>query len=460
MSLKVGDAGYRILGPIASGGMGEVYKAEHVITKRIEAIKLLSGAGTDEDTDRFLREIQLQASLSHPNIAAVYNAFRVGDDLVMVMEMVEGEPLRAILARGRLPLPVALNYACQVLHAIAYAHANGVIHRDISPSNIVVTGQGSLKLTDFGLAKGPASPSGSQAGNPMGSPFYMSPEQVRDAAQASARSDIYSLGAVLYEMVTGRPVFEGQSSFAVMQAQVERAPLPPIQLEPRLPSALNAAILQALEKDPQRRFATATAFREAIEQAVRRPVPPPPPVRPPRRSGPIHAIQFAATCALVLLPTAYFAGSRHARPPAKVDPPIVQVQPPPPPAVVSVPPAAAQPYPASRPVIRRSRAPREPQSNLTPVILGEQPASPVSPKPRPGKETPPDHVASAAAPPALAPEPAPVPAEPSPAPLAAAPPADPDDQPQLAAADPTADPAKEKKPRSRFRRALSKIFGR
>src|SRR5438552_12098043 len=110
MGQKIGDAGYRIIEPIASGGMGEVYKAEHVITRRIEAIKVLTGAGTEEETERFLREIQLQASLSHPNIAAVYNAFRFDDDLVMVMELVDGEPLRAILQRGRLQPDVAIRY--------------------------------------------------------------------------------------------------------------------------------------------------------------------------------------------------------------------------------------------------------------------------------------------------------------------------------------------------------------
>ena len=113
MSLRIGDAGYRILGPIASGGMGEVYKAEHVITRRVEAIKLLSGAATEEETERFLREIRLQASLSHPNIAAVYNAFRVNDNLVLVMELVEGEPLRDLLARTRLHLRQSIDYACQ-----------------------------------------------------------------------------------------------------------------------------------------------------------------------------------------------------------------------------------------------------------------------------------------------------------------------------------------------------------
>src|SRR5438067_2388747 len=191
MGQKIGDAGYRIIEPIASGGMGEVYKAEHVITKRIEAIKVLSGAGTEEQTDRFLREIQLQASLSHPNIAAVYNAF-----------LVEGEPLRELLARGPVPLPLAIDYVRQVLDAIGYAHEHGVIHRDISPSNIVITTHGAVKLMDFGLAKTPASASASQSGSYMGSPHYMSPEQVKDATHATARSDIYSLGAVLSDTAT------------------------------------------------------------------------------------------------------------------------------------------------------------------------------------------------------------------------------------------------------------------
>src|SRR3989442_1745016 len=157
MGFKTGEiAGdYRILGPVGSGGMGEVFRAEHSITRRVEAIKVLcaGAAGSQEQEQRFLREVQLQASLSHPNIAAVYNAFRLGDDLLLVMELVEGESLRSILDRERLPLSMALDYASQALDAIAYAHGHGIIHRDISPSNIIITAQGRLKLTDFGLAK-------------------------------------------------------------------------------------------------------------------------------------------------------------------------------------------------------------------------------------------------------------------------------------------------------------------
>jgi serine/threonine-protein kinase len=463
MSLKIGDAGYRILGPIASGGMGDVYKAEHVITKRIEAIKLLSGGGTDEETDRFLREIQLQASLSHPNIAAVYNAFRVGDDLVMVMELVEGEPLRALLAKGRLSLPIALNYAGQVLQAVAYAHAHGVIHRDISPSNIIVTEQGKIKLMDFGLAKALASPAASQAGSSMGSPHYMSPEQVRDASQASARSDIYSLGAVFYEMATGRKVFEGESSFLVMQAQVQGTPVPPKQLEPAIPAAINDAILKALEKDPQRRFPTAAAFREAIEDALKKT--PVPPSSHPRRSRWPSGLQFAATCAVILLPTAYFAGSRSARLARKIEPPVIRIQAPAPPAVVqpmaSAPAIEAVKPPVPRPVTRRARLSKPLRPGLSPAAAGEERAAPGAPKTPPLQESEP--VRPVAATPVAPPlphgaEPAPAYTQPAPAPSAVATPVEP--AAPEAAAESSGSTAKEKKPRSRLRRALSKILGR
>ena len=445
MSLQIGDAGYRIIGPIASGGMGEVYKAEHVITRRVEAIKLLSGAATEQETERFLREIRVQASLSHPNIAAVYNAFRVNDDLVLVMELVEGEPLRAVLARSRLPLRLALDYACQVLNALVYANAHGVIHRDITPSNIIVTPQGVIKLMDFGLAKAPASPSMSQSGNFMGSPHYMSPEQVKDATQASERSDIYSLGAVLYEMATGQKVFPGDSSFEVMQAQVESAPVPPVAIDRTIPTALNAAILTALEKDPERRFPSAEAFRAALE-SVLFDMPPaaaaalPPPV-PRRRVWLVPALQFAATC-VVILPVAYYAGLRRPREEWKIPPPVVEIRMPAPPAVVQAPPAVVEqpelpkpPDPRPSPARRRpQRTERQENRDLTPAITAAEaePAPPANNPPQPPPVPPPLPTARIVA--------------------AASPPDPATDKP-----DNTASPAKDKKP-NRFRRAVGKIF--
>jgi serine/threonine-protein kinase len=443
MSLKIGDAGYRIIEPIASGGMGDVYKAEHIITKRIEAIKILAGSGTEEETDRFLREIQLQASLSHPNIAAVYNAFRVGDDLVMVMELVDGEPLREMLARGRLTLPLALNYAGQVLDAMAYAHAHGVIHRDITPANIIVTPLGKLKLTDFGLAKTLASPSASQAGTAMGSPHYMSPEQVRDATLATARSDIYSLGAVLYEMVSGRKVFDGDSSFLVMQAQVERVPEPPIRLEPGIPPALNAAILTALEKDPQRRFPTAHAFHKAIEQCLKNMAPPLPQLRA-RRNWIASAFLFTAAASAVILPVAFVAGGNHTRLSPKIEWPPIRLPALPAPPVVELPKPVAEhapspPPPATRPVIHRARPAKVPKSDPTTLIQETDPA----PAGTGGTPPEPPVAAESAPPPATkASEPPPVHAQPALPPAIADTPPEPD-TPQPAA-DASATGAKEK----------------
>jgi serine/threonine-protein kinase len=471
MNNRIEEAGYRIIEPIASGGMGQVFKAEHIITKRIEAIKVLCGAGTEAETDRFLREIQLQASLSHPNIASVYNAFRLDDDLVMVMELVEGESLRTALQRGRLAPDLAVRYACEVLSAIGYAHAHGVIHRDISPSNIVITPQGSIKLMDFGLAKAAASPSASQSGLCLGSPHYMSPEQVTDAMRASPRSDIYSLGAVLYEMVTGRKVFESDSSFIVMQAQVETIPKPPIQLNPSLPAALNEAILKALAKDSAQRFADADAFRQALEAPqpvaalAATPIKPINPTK--KRSRPawlVPALQFSVTCAVILLPTAFYEHARHRPqdPKSASAPAKLEVAPAPaaapetamPAAPVSPErPAAPVVHPFSPPSPRRNAQRRAPVQDLTPTVLGEEPP------PAPIRRLEPAHPSVALAPAPTPPKPKEpvVPDRPAPAPTpAAAAPAE--TQSAGAPHEEPADASKDKKQHGRIRRALGKIF--
>jgi serine/threonine-protein kinase len=250
MTLATGDnaGAYRILEELGRGGMGRVYKVEHKITRRLEAMKVLEGGRPDvpEQAVRSLREIQLQASLDHPNIAAVHNAFWSGEDLVLVMELVEGCSLGRLMAAGRIPLAAAIDYACQALSALSCAHAHGVIHRDVSPSNILVTRTGVVKLTDFGLSGRAADARLSQGGSPAGSPHYMSPEQVREAAKVDARSDLYSLGVVLYEMVTGQRPFDSGSAFTIMMDHVKKAPKAPLEIEPGLPAALNRAILRAL----------------------------------------------------------------------------------------------------------------------------------------------------------------------------------------------------------------------
>ena len=271
MTFSVGDTvgAYRILEDLGSGGMGQVFKVEHTITRRLEAMKVLEGGRPEapEQAARSLREIQVQASLDHPNIAAVHNAFWEGEDLVLVMELIEGRSLRRLMEAGRAPLKAAIGYSCQALAALGYAHAHGVIHRDVSPSNMMVSSGGVLKLTDFGLSKGPADPRPLHSGAPAGSPYYMSPEQVQGPAPAGARSDIYSLGAVLYELATGKKPFEGESAFAIMTGHVWKPPAAPIELEPSLPPWLNHAILRSLAKDPADRFSSAEEFRQALMPA-------------------------------------------------------------------------------------------------------------------------------------------------------------------------------------------------
>jgi len=270
MSFELGDmvGSYMIVGTIGSGAMGEVFKAEHAITKRVEAMKVVTpdvSNGAPGLDQRFLREIQLQAKLDHPNIAAVHNAFREEGHLVMIMELIEGSSLRKVLERGKPPLAVTLDYACQALAALDYAHAHGVVHRDVSPANMMVTENGTLKLTDFGLAKSLTDVRLTQTGSLLGSLYYTSPEQVKGSDTIDARSDIYSLGVVLYEMATGSKPFHSENLFTLMLAHVEQMPTPPSNVDPLVSPALDEILLKALAKDPEKRFQSAGLFRCALE---------------------------------------------------------------------------------------------------------------------------------------------------------------------------------------------------
>jgi serine/threonine protein kinase len=262
-SKRIGD--YQILDELGSGGMGRVWRVRNVITDRVEAMKVLLPdlAGRQELAARFQREIKLMASLNHPNIAALRTAFTADNQLYMVMEYVEGSSVADQLERGAIPVSNAVDYIRQVLDAVSYAHKQNVIHRDIKPANMMLTPQGVIKLMDFGIARAGEDRSLTMTGTTMGSLSYMSPEQVK-GEPTDARSDLYSVGVSLYEMVTGQRPFVATSDYSIMAAHVKEAPKPPVELHPGLPAALNEIILMSIAKDPALRFQTADAFRNAL----------------------------------------------------------------------------------------------------------------------------------------------------------------------------------------------------
>ena len=260
---RVGD--YEIVSILGSGGMGEVYKVRSVISDRMEAMKvLLPNLGSDTAlADRFLREIKVQAALDHPNIARMNSAQQVGNQLVMLMEYVEGSTIDEQLHKGPLELSESLHCISQVLDALAYAHARGVVHRDIKPANIMITPSGVVKLMDFGIARMQADRQLTKTGTTVGSLYYMSPEQI-NGEQPDPRSDLYSLGVTLYEMVTGRRPFVGDSDYSIMAAHLQNKPVAPMEIIAGVPLDLNDIILMAIAKDPEKRFQKAEAFRAAL----------------------------------------------------------------------------------------------------------------------------------------------------------------------------------------------------
>ncbi len=259
---RVGD--YEILNLLGSGGMGRVYKVRSTITNREEAMKILlpDFASEPELAARFMAEIRTLAGLDHPNITQLRTAFQIQNQFVMVMEYVEGTTLDKLSTQ--LPLEQVLDYSTQALAALSYAHSKGVTHRDIKPANIMITTHGVVKLMDFGIAKSTTDLNLTRPGTTMGSIYYMSPEQVRGGT-VDGRTDIYSFGVTLYEMLTGRKPFQAETSYSVLNAQLNEAPTPPAQWNPALSPELNDIVLHAMAKDPAARFQTADEFRNAIK---------------------------------------------------------------------------------------------------------------------------------------------------------------------------------------------------
>ncbi len=259
---------YQLEGRVGGGGMAVVYRARDMALGRIVAIKVLREQyGSDPKfLSRFVREAQSAANLGHPNIVNVYDVGQDGEVHYIVMELIIGETLRQYVDRnsGKLDADTTAEIGAQVCAALAAAHRAGIIHRDVKPQNVLISTEGVVKVTDFGIAKGLSDMSMTEAGATLGTVQYFSPEQAR-GERVSAPSDIYSVGVMLYEMLAGRLPFEADSMMGIAIKHIEELPVPLRQVEASVPRGLEAIVMRALEKNPANRFATA----EEMEQSLR-----------------------------------------------------------------------------------------------------------------------------------------------------------------------------------------------
>jgi serine/threonine protein kinase len=266
---------YEILGEAGHGSMGNVYKARDRETGETVALKLLKPeiASDQAMMDRFKNELLFARKITHKNVCRVYEFNRVAGIAYTSMEFVEGESLRSVLNRfGGLPQRKATDLALQICSGLKEAHAQGIVHRDLKPENVMIDGQGNVKIMDFGIAR--SMEAGTRlTGSMVGTPAYMAPEQVA-GKPVDYRTDIYSLGLMLYEMFTGAPAFSADNSIAVALKQMREDPTPPHEIEPNIPVGTERVILKCLDKDPARRFQSIGDLESNLRSGV--PVMPPP----------------------------------------------------------------------------------------------------------------------------------------------------------------------------------------
>ncbi|MDP9342611.1 MAG: Stk1 family PASTA domain-containing Ser/Thr kinase [Actinomycetota bacterium] len=262
---------YRVEGLLGSGGMAQVYRGTDTVLSRTVAIKVLSSdyARDPAFVERFRREAQAAARLNHPTVVSVYDSGSDGGVHFIVMEFVAGRTLADVLAaEGPLPPERAAAISARVAEALSFAHEAGLVHRDVKPGNVMITEQGDVKVVDFGIARAASGQTVTQTTSILGTASYLSPEQA-EGKPVDGRSDIYSLGIVLYELLTGRVPFTGSSPVAVAYRHVTEEPVPPSAVRPGVPPALEAITLRALAKDPAQRYQSAELMRSDLEAVAR-----------------------------------------------------------------------------------------------------------------------------------------------------------------------------------------------
>jgi len=314
------DGRYRVLKRLGSGGMADVYCAEDLQLGRRVALKLLYRrfAEDEEFVERFRREASSAAGLQHPNVVGVFDRGTFDGAHFIAMEYVEGASLKDLIERG-LSVPEAVEIVRQVLAGVKYAHEHGIVHRDLKPQNVLVDSEGRARVTDFGIARAGASEI-TQTGSVLGTAQYLSPEQAQGLPVTTA-SDIYSVGVMLYEALTGRVPFDADSPVTVALKQVSERPRPPSELNPAVSRALDGVVLRALAKDPVNRFASAEEFLQALDVAEQDPTgaafgdtasyaavaaaagtaPPAPPEEPPEDRGFFTPWRIALLALILLL---------------------------------------------------------------------------------------------------------------------------------------------------------------